>query len=56
MVSLLFHESVAKWRMSVNNKDIIGMHLLAYYPKDTLYQLLYYIDPITAHIKGTILG
>ena len=27
MISLLLHESEAKPRMSVNNKDIIGMYL-----------------------------
>ena len=27
MISLLLHESEAKLRMSVNNKDIIGMYL-----------------------------
>ena len=32
MISLLLQESEVKLRMSVNNKDIIGMYL-AYYPK-----------------------
>ena len=50
MISLLLHESEAKPRMSVNNKDIIRMYLLAYYPKG-LYQSMLSLRPVSNGIR-----
>ena len=40
MISLLLHKSEVKSRMSVNNKDILGMYL-GYYPKDSTNQCFF---------------
>ena len=41
MISLLLHKSKAKPRMSVNNKEIIQMYLLAYYQNDSTNQCFF---------------